>query len=51
MALKLQLNRRKISAEVFRRHITLAFDKHKKTLPQTYGDYKTRDNVVKQAKS
>lgn len=41
IALKLQLNRRKISVEVFGRHITLASDKHKTTLPQTYSDYKS----------
>lgn len=39
--LKLQLIRIKISVEVFRRHITLAFDKHETTLPQTYGNYKS----------
>lgn len=41
IALKLQLKRRKMFVEVFRRHITLAFDKHEKTLRQTYSDYKS----------
>lgn len=46
--LKLQLNRRKMSAEVFRRHITLSFDKHETTLPQTYAIAKAyRDNVLR----
>lgn len=39
-ALKLQVNRRKISVQVFRKHIALACVNRKTKLPQIYGDYK-----------